>query len=205
MLETLALPPDSRAWYIGDSYVDMLTAHRAGICGVFFNGAGWEPERIDSWFTRRDAPAAILDGPAVPSASGVKYDGLAAGYQIAALQSSLPSYGTGRDVATPLRFRPLIFSRNATGLSLTGGGVVDGQGETWWLKHFARRLRWSRPRLVECMYCDGLLIEDLTFRNSPFWTVHPYMSQDVHIHHVNITDASPADAHFNTDGIDPDS
>lgn len=61
VLETLALPPDSRAWYIGDSYVDMLTAHRAGICGVFFNGAGWEPERIDSWFTRRDAPAAILD------------------------------------------------------------------------------------------------------------------------------------------------
>ena len=61
VLEQLGLPPDHRAWYVGDSYVDMLTAHHAGVSGVFYNGAGWEPERIASWFTRRDAPAAILD------------------------------------------------------------------------------------------------------------------------------------------------
>src|SRR5690554_6912939 len=60
-LEQLELPADLRAWYIGDSYVDMLTAHHAGVSGVFYNGACWEPERIDSWFTRRDAPAAVLD------------------------------------------------------------------------------------------------------------------------------------------------
>jgi phosphoglycolate phosphatase len=34
-LELLNLPADARAWYIGDSYVDMLTASRAGVCGIF--------------------------------------------------------------------------------------------------------------------------------------------------------------------------
>ncbi|MFC6684087.1 HAD family hydrolase [Marinobacter koreensis] len=60
-VEKLDLPADSRAWYVGDSYVDMLTAHRAGVSGVFYNGACWEQDRIESWFTKRDAPAAILD------------------------------------------------------------------------------------------------------------------------------------------------
>lgn len=60
-LEKLGLPADEKAWYIGDSYVDMLTANRAGVSGIFYNGAGWEPERINSWFSYRDAPGAILD------------------------------------------------------------------------------------------------------------------------------------------------
>lgn len=59
-LVRLGLPADARAWYVGDSYVDMLTASRAGISGVFYNGAAWEPERIESWFSHRDAPVAVL-------------------------------------------------------------------------------------------------------------------------------------------------
>ena len=39
----------------------MLTANKAGVSGVFYNGACWESGRIDSWFSHRDAPAAILD------------------------------------------------------------------------------------------------------------------------------------------------
>ncbi len=61
LLEQLDLPVEDRAWYVGDSYVDMLTANRAGVSGVFYNGAGWEGSRIDSWFSHRDAPAAVLD------------------------------------------------------------------------------------------------------------------------------------------------
>ncbi|WP_336365961.1 HAD family hydrolase [Marinobacter sp. C2H3] len=60
-LAQLGLPADARAWYVGDSFVDMRTAYNAGVSGVFFNGAGWPQDRIDGWFTRRDAPAAILD------------------------------------------------------------------------------------------------------------------------------------------------
>ncbi len=60
-LEKLNLPADATAWYVGDSYVDMLTANKAGISGVFYNGAAWETDRIQSWFSKRDAPAAILE------------------------------------------------------------------------------------------------------------------------------------------------
>ncbi|MBY6033196.1 HAD family hydrolase [Marinobacter daepoensis] len=60
-LDELSVSGGKHIWYMGDSYVDMLTAHRAGVAGVFYNGAGWEPDRIGSWFTRRDAPAAVLD------------------------------------------------------------------------------------------------------------------------------------------------
>jgi len=61
VLEKLDLPADERAWYIGDSYVDMLTADRAGVSGIFYNGAQWEADRIRSWFTRRDEPLAVLN------------------------------------------------------------------------------------------------------------------------------------------------
>jgi hypothetical protein len=46
---------------------------------------------------------------------------------------------------------------------------------------------------------------NISIHNSPSWTIHPYFSSNIHIHHVNITDDAPGDAHFNTDGIDPNS
>ncbi|MDI9244503.1 HAD-IA family hydrolase [Marinobacter sp. CHS3-4] len=61
VLDKLGLPADARAWYVGDSYVDMLTANRGGVSGIFYNGAAWEPDRINSWFSKRDAPSAIID------------------------------------------------------------------------------------------------------------------------------------------------
>lgn len=59
-VEKLGLPADASAWYVGDSYVDMITANKAGVTALFYNGACWETGRIDSWFSSRDAPSAIL-------------------------------------------------------------------------------------------------------------------------------------------------
>ena len=37
-----------------------------------------------------------------------------------------------------------------------------------------------RPgHLFECMNCTDLLFQDVTFRDSPFWTVHPVFSRRV--------------------------
>lgn len=60
-LDNLGLAADQHAWYIGDSYVDMITAARAGVTRVFYNGACWDQDRIESWFSYRDTPHAILD------------------------------------------------------------------------------------------------------------------------------------------------
>ena len=58
-LEKLSIQTDEHAWYIGDSYVDMLTAHHAGVAGVFYNGACWEPDRVSSWFTTRSVTPVL--------------------------------------------------------------------------------------------------------------------------------------------------
>ncbi len=42
-----------------------------------------------------------------------------------------PSYGIGRDVPTSMRYRPFLFANNVSNLRITGGGVVDGNGELW--------------------------------------------------------------------------
>jgi len=48
----------------------------------------------------------------------------------------LPSYGTGRDVDSDLRYQPLIFGQNLSYVSVSGDGIIDGNGGPWWEKHF---------------------------------------------------------------------
>jgi polygalacturonase len=51
------------------------------------------------------------------------------------------------------------------------------------------------------MYCKNVLIEGITIRNSPFWTVNPEFCENVTINAVTINNPpSP-----NTDGINPES
>ena len=42
-------------WYVGDSVTDMMTASRAGLTSVFYNGARWENDWFDSMFSPTDA------------------------------------------------------------------------------------------------------------------------------------------------------
>ena len=44
---------------------------------------------------------------------------------------------------------------------------------------FAKQLKWSRPGLVELMYSDTFVVQDVTLANSAFWTLHPVYSRDI--------------------------
>lgn len=114
----------------------------------------------------------------------------------------LPSYGVGRDVPTDLRYQALIFAQNVTNFSITGGGSVNGNGDVWWKKHYAGQLEWSRPPLVEIMYGNGIHVEGVTFRDSAFWSIHPYACSNVVVRNVQIFAPGYAP---NTDGVDIDS
>ena len=59
-----------------------------------------------------------------------------------------------------------------------------------------------RPVLLNFKHCERVLIEGVTFRNSPAWMLHPYFCEDVTIQ--NITIVNPLYAQ-NGDGIDVDS
>lgn len=85
----------------------------------------------------------------------------------------LPSYGRGRELPGR-RHQSLIYGYNLTDVIITGdNGTVDGQGSVWWDWFRNGSLNYTRPHLVELMHSTGVVISNLTFINSPFWTIHP--------------------------------
>lgn len=115
----------------------------------------------------------------------------------------LPSYGHGRDHEGP-RYGSLIHGQNLTNVVITGNnGTIDGQGQAWWTKYRRRILNHTRGPLVQIMWSRNIIVSNITLRNSPFWTLHPYDCKNVTV--SNVTILSPVKNAPNTDGIDPDS
>src|SRR5271170_3064363 len=100
----------------------------------------------------------------------------------------------------------LVSATNASNVSVTGEGVIDGAGESWW--QMARTIKNAgvmgsdhpRPRLVVFDHCKHVLVEGVTIQNSPMWQLVLYYSDDVTVRNVKIL----APAHSpNTDAVDP--
>lgn len=80
-------------------------------------------------------------------------------------------------------------------------GTINGQGKVWWIKHFQKTLNYTRGPLVQIMWSRDIVISNITLRDSPFWTLHPYDCKNVTI--SNVTILAPIFKAPNTDGIDP--
>ncbi|XP_061341302.1 probable polygalacturonase [Gastrolobium bilobum] len=114
----------------------------------------------------------------------------------------LPSYGRGRDAGAG-RYTSLIFGTNLTDVIVTGdNGTIDGQGAFWWEQFHKKKLKYTRPYLIELMFSDNIQISNLTLLNSPSWNVHPVYSSNIIV--KGITIIAPVTSP-NTDGINPDS
>jgi polygalacturonase len=72
------------------------------------------------------------------------------------------------------QWRALLYARNVSGLTLEGppSAVVDGLGWPWWAAFANGTLKYQRPKLVEIVDGVDVVLRGLTFRNSPFWTLH---------------------------------
>lgn len=100
----------------------------------------------------------------------------------------------------------LVSATNASNVSITGEGVIDGAGEQWW--EMARKIKNAgvmgsdhpRPRLVVFDHCKHVVVEGVTIQNSPMWQLVLYYSDDVTIRHIKVL--APARSP-NTDAIDP--
>jgi polygalacturonase len=57
-----------------------------------------------------------------------------------------------------------------------------------------------RPSFFEPYRCKNVLIEGVTFRNAPFWVMHPTLSTNVTVRNVTVISHGP-----NNDGCDPES
>ena len=95
---------------------------------------------------------------------------------------------------------------DAENVAVTGEGRIDGQGAVWWEKWRAetratgKRPGANRPRLLYVVRSRNILIQGVSFYNSPSYHLVFRDTANVTVDHVKIT----ALAHSpNTDAIDP--
>lgn len=77
-------------------------------------------------------------------------------------------------------------------LDLNGDGEDDGFGDG--------ELHYLRPSLVVFYECKNILLDGISYKNSPFWTIHPVFSKNITIRNLDVYGEV-----LNDDGIDPDS
>jgi polygalacturonase len=125
----------------------------------------------------------------------------------------------------------LIFARDATGLSLSGDGVMDGNDKAvwhaladetaggdvtkpgWWPQSFCgiwwpfgrsaedHSLVPGRPMQIILIGCRDVRLRDFTISNAPSWTIHPVGCDDLSIDGISIHNDRDV---ANNDGIDLD-
>ncbi len=125
----------------------------------------------------------------------------------------------------------LIFAMGATGISISGDGVIDGNGKAvwqrladetaggnvnkpgWWPESFCgvwwpfgrnaneKSLLPGRPMQIILIGCRQVRLRDFTIRNAPTWTVHPVGCDDLTIDSISIHNDWDM---ANNDGIDLD-
>lgn len=119
---------------------------------------------------------------------------------------------------------PLVHARGVKNISITGKGTLNGSGSknfaTWKPRQKkdqkelrrmgteqvpvdARRFgpgHWLRPAFFEVIACENVVLEDVTFVDSPFWVIHPIECDNVVVKGVRVHSYNQ-----NNDGCDPES
>lgn len=100
-------------------------------------------------------------------------------------------------------FTGIICGLNAQNITIYGEGTINGNAskEDWWNNPKIMRIAW-RPRLFFTQRCENVTLQGITFKNSPSWTLHPVMTNNIKFLNVNVE--NPSDSP-NTDGLDPES
>ena len=108
-------------------------------------------------------------------------------------------FGAFEGQAVPM-YASLLTAQYAGDITVTGPGVLDGNGGAFW--QCFRSLPAARPRLCFFNRCRNVRIHGLRARNSPSWHIHPYYCSDLGFYDLRI--AAPKDSP-NTDAMDPES
>jgi polygalacturonase len=120
-------------------------------------------------------------------------------------------------------YSPLIYAYQQTNIAITGSGIIDGRAYDWgswenlsapdWAKLLNmvtdgvpvdQRIFGSGHHLRLTMFepyeCQNVLVQGVTLKASPFWTMHPTFCTNVTIQDVTVQTGTS-----NDDGCDPDS
>ncbi len=125
-----------------------------------------------------------------------------------------------------LNYSPLIYAYQCKNVAISGEGEIKAKMDIWkqWFSRppahmqsikrlynlaqdyrpLSQRLMVNdsahlRPQFIQFNRCENVLLEGIRITNSPFWTIHPYLSKNVVIRKLKVY----AHGH-NNDGVDPE-
>ncbi len=91
--------------------------------------------------------------------------------------------------------KSLIYGEGLDRITITGGGVIDGQGRAFKGPYKVR------PYMIRFIQCRNVRVKDITLRNSPMWVQHYLACDDVCISGITVR----SHVNANNDGINIDS
>ncbi len=142
----------------------------------------------------------------------------------------LPAVFTRWEGVECMNYSALIYAYEQENIAVTGEGVLDGQAsrENWWRwkggdpscdqKAGRKRLfdlgergtpvverifgqgDFLRPNFFQPYKCRNVLVQGVTFKDSPMWFLHPVLCRNVTVDGVTVVGKGP-----NNDGCDPES
>lgn len=123
-------------------------------------------------------------------------------------------------------YSPLIYAYQCKNIAITGEGELKAKMDIWkqWFtrpkshmeslkklynlasynkpmkeRQMANDTARFRPQFIQFNRCENILMDGVTITNSPFWTIHPFLSKDVVLRNLKVY----AHGH-NNDGVDPE-
>ena len=123
-------------------------------------------------------------------------------------------------------YSPLIYAYQCKNIAITGQGEIKAKLDVWKIWYARPRAHMNslkrlyylsvdnvpvqqrmmvndsshlRPQFIQINRCENVLLDGFRITNSPFWTVHLYLSKDIVVRNLNIY----AHGH-NNDGLDPE-
>ncbi|HET7178198.1 MAG TPA: glycoside hydrolase family 28 protein [Chryseosolibacter sp.] len=91
----------------------------------------------------------------------------------------------------------MIFAEDAKNISITGSGIIDGNGRDHFRETYPQNLR---PFMIRLVNCENVTIRDVHLLESANWTLHLLGCRDVNIDGVAIENSGEG----NRDGLDID-
>ena len=109
-------------------------------------------------------------------------------------------------------FAALVNAYGVNGFSISGKGILNGNGQKYWEAFWQRRkenpkctnLEVSRPRLVFIWKSNDVQLQDVQLINAGFWSSHYYQCNNIKILNVRITSPHEPIKAPSTDAIDLD-
>jgi len=138
----------------------------------------------------------------------------------------MPAVNTSWEGMECMNYSPLIYAWKCENIAITGEGTIKAKMDLWtsWagrprphMESLKRLYNMSyqnvptterlmandtahlRPHLIQFNRCENICLEGFSIINSPFWTIHMYLSRNILLRKLNVY----AHGH-NNDGFDPE-